>query len=316
MPSPKTALTGGPKPGISVEADLARPTTRGICAVIVTYHPDSDLFRRVEKIISQVGQTVIVDNGSSRSCVDQLKEIADKLSVHLILNPTNEGLARAINRGAQWAASQDYQWILMLDQDTTVAPDMVETLIEVVRREPDFQRLALVGSNFKDKVTGRLDTHVARPDDSAGIETVTAITSGSLVSLNAFRAIGGLRDDFFIDCVDHEYCLRARAHGYRVMITSRPVMEHPIGNFTYHRWLGRTVRTTNHPPARQYFMSRNLLILAREYARKEPRFIYAYSRGWIKAVVKLCLFEHRRLAKIKSIIHGCLDGVLRRTTLQ
>jgi len=316
MSSPKTALTGEPKPGVSAEADLARPTASEICAVIVTYHPDSDLIRRVEKVISQVGQTVIVDNGSSAPCVEQLKEISDLLGVHLILNSANEGLARAINRGAQWAASQDYRWMLMLDQDTIVAPDMVETLIEVVRREPDLKRLAVVGSNFKDKVTGRLDTHVARPDDSAGIETVTAITSGSLVSLSTFRAIGGLRDDFFIDCVDHEYCLRARAHGYRVMITSRPVMEHPIGNFTYHRWLGRTVRTTNHPPSRQYFMSRNLLILAREYARKEPRFIYAYSRGWLRCVVKLCLFEERRLAKIKSIVHGCLDGLLKRTTPQ
>jgi rhamnosyltransferase len=298
-----------------MEAEPARPTARTICAVIVTYYPDSALLTRVERVIPQVGQTLIVDNGSSAACVEQLKEIAGKLGVHLVLNSANEGLARAINQGAQWAASRDYRWMLMLDQDTIVAADMVETLVEVARRVPDVQRLAVVGSNFQDKVTGRLDTHVARPD-SAGMETVTAITSGSLVSLNAFEAIGGLRDDFFIDCVDHEYCLRARAHGFRVMITSRPIMEHPIGNFTYHRWLGRTVRTTNHPPARQYFMSRNLLILAREYARKEPRFIYRYSKGWLRCVVKLCLFEEGRLAKIKSIVHGCVDGLLRRTSLQ
>jgi len=299
-----------------MEAEPARPTARTICAVIVTYHPDSELLTRVEKIVPQVGQTLIVDNGSSTACVARLKEIAGKLGVHLILNSANEGLARAINQGAQWAASRDYRWMLMLDQDTTVAPDMVETLVEVARRVPDVQRLAVVGSNFQDKVTGRLDTHAARPDDSAGMETVTAITSGSLVSLSAFEVIGGLRDDFFIDCVDHEYCLRARAHGFRVMITSRPIMEHPIGNFTYHRWLGRTVRTTNHSPARQYFMSRNLLILAREYARKEPRFIYQYSKGWLRCVVKLCLFEEGRLAKLKSILHGCLDGLLRRTSPQ
>jgi GT2 family glycosyltransferase len=69
--------------------------------------------------------------------VNQLKEIADKLGVHLILNSANEGVGRAINQGAQWAESRDYRWMLMLDQDATVAPDMVETLIEVVRREPD-----------------------------------------------------------------------------------------------------------------------------------------------------------------------------------
>jgi hypothetical protein len=46
--------------------------------------------------------------------------------------------------------------------------------------------LAIVESNFKDKVTGRLNTHVARPDESTGVETITAITSGSLASLSAF----------------------------------------------------------------------------------------------------------------------------------
>ena len=310
------ALGGQSRPATSVEADRLRPTARAICAVMVTYHPDSDLSNRVEKIVRQVGETVIVDNGSSASCMDQLKKIADQLGVHLILNSANEGLARAINKGAQWAASQGYRWILMLDQDTTAAPDMVETLAEIVRSDPDAQRLAVVGSNFKDKVTGRLSTTVARPDAPGATETVSAITSGSLVSLSAFQALGGLRDDFFIDCVDHEYCLRARAHGFRMMITSRALMEHPIGNFTYHRFLGRTVRTTNHAPMRQYFMARNLLILIREYARKEPRFIYAYSGGYLRAVIKLCLFEDGRLAKIKGIVRGLLDGVLGRTTLQ
>jgi rhamnosyltransferase len=310
------ALSGHVSPSTSVEADAMRPTAQSICAVLVTYHPDSGLFDRVEKIVPQVGETLIVDNGSSATCIDQLKRIADQLGVHLILNPANEGLARAINKGAQWAASQGYRWILMLDQDTTVALDMVETLAEIVRGDPDAQQLAVVGSNFKDKVTGRLSTTVPRPGEPGARETVTAITSGSLVSLSAFQALGGLRDDFFIDCVDHEYCLRARAHGFRVMITSRPLMEHPIGNFTYHRFLGRIVRTTNHDPVRQYFMARNLLILIREYARKEPRFIYAYSGGYLRAAIKLCLFENGRLAKIKGIVHGCFDGILRRTTLQ
>jgi rhamnosyltransferase len=109
----------------------------------------------------------------------------------------------------------------MLGQDTTIAPDMVVSLTEIVRSDPHAPQLAIVGSNFKDKVTGRLNTTVARPGDPGATETVTTITSGSLVSLTVFQLLGGLRDDFFIDCVDHEYCLRARAHGFRVMITSR-----------------------------------------------------------------------------------------------
>jgi rhamnosyltransferase len=157
------ALSGHLRPSTSVKADPTHSSARAICAVMVTCHPDSDLFHRVEKIVPQVSETLIVDNGSSASCVDQLKKISERLGVHLILNSANEGLARAINQGAQWAASRGYQWILMLDQDTTVAPDMVESLGAIVRSDPDAQRLAVVGSNFKDKVTGRLSTTVARP---------------------------------------------------------------------------------------------------------------------------------------------------------
>jgi rhamnosyltransferase len=285
-----------------------------ICAVVVTYFPDEGLSDRVGKVAAQILQTVIVDNGSSPPCIEQLKRIADNPAIHLILNPRNEGVAAGLNTGIDWAASRGFEWALTLDQDTTVAPNMIETLTALVNGYPAPERLAVVGSNYRNKVHGTLfrDT-AAGANGFPGREMTSVLTSGSLVSIRIFQGIGGFREDFFVDCVDHEYCLRARSRGFHVVLTSKPVMEHGIGHVTGHRLLWRTVNTSNHPPIRRYFTIRNMLILTKEYFAKEPRWI-AYSLwGLVKSVILICFFEEDRMTKLKYIHRGFIDGVLGRT---
>jgi rhamnosyltransferase len=292
----------------------AGPEKRNTCAVVVTFHPDADLFDRMERVAKQAGQTVIVDNGSPVSYVEQIREIADKLAIHLILNSSNQGIACALNAGVRWAASQGYQWVLTLDQDTAIAPDMIKVLADVFRWYPAQKWLAVIGSNYRDKVDGRLlSNEVIGPNGPPGREMVAVLTSGSLVSVGAFHAIGGFREEFFIDCVDFEYCLRARAHGFHVAITFKPVMEHGIGHLTYHRLLWTRVGTSNHSPVRQYFMTRNTIILARDYIGKEPQWILRYLWAWVRSIVRVLLFEEERIPKTKCIARGCIDGVLSRT---
>jgi rhamnosyltransferase len=296
------------------KANLIAPAAQTICAVIITYHPDGNIFQHLETIVGQVSQTVIVDNGSSELSVTQLREIADRLGVHLILNHENKGIARALNQGAEWAAAAGYSWILTLDQDTMVASDMIESLTAVFLRYPLPQWLAVIGSNYTDKITGKWQTKTINSSDSLYTTSVTALTSGSLVSLRVFQAIGGFRDDFFIDCVDHEYCLRARSRGFEVALTSKPVMQHGIGHMTEHRVLWKKVGTSNHDAARQYFMSRNSFLLARQYIGTDRRWILGYMWAWLKSVVVISLFEQARSSKMKNIFRGCIDGMLGRTS--
>jgi rhamnosyltransferase len=304
------------EPSPAIETTTPAPTTQTICAVIVTYYPDSGLFDRIERVAAQVSQTVIVDNGSPTSCIEQLTKITDSFEVHLILNTSNMGLASALNTGIYWAASRGFRWILTLDQDTAVAPDMIDTLAEVFRCYPFPERLAVIGSNYRNKVNGKLFfEHVIGTNGFPGTEMTSVLTSGSLVSIDALQTIGSFRDDFFIDCVDHEYCLRARAHGFQVAMTSKPVMEHGIGHLTEHRLLWKSVGTSNHSPVRQYFMTRNTLILAREYFGMEPRWILNYLWAWVKSIILILLFEEERLSKIRNIFRGCVDGLLGRTSV-
>jgi len=300
---------------VSTVQALPRPTVvQTICAVMVTYHPDELVSERIRRVVAQAPQTVIVDNGSPASSVEQLKAIASRSAVHLILNSQNEGLACALNAGVRWAASRGFDWVLTLDQDTLVAPDMVDALMEVVDSYRAPEKLAVVGSNYRDKVNGSLFREpVMDRRGFSGREIQSVVTSGSLISVDIFNKLGGFREQFFIDCIDHDYCLRARANGFQVILTSRPVMEHGIGHLTEHRLLGRAVHTSNHSAARRYFTFRNMMILSREYIGKEPEWITQSLWAMAKSVVLICLFENNRIHKLHGILSGCVDGVLMRT---
>ncbi len=300
----------------ATQTPVKLPIAQTICAVIVTYHPDSGVGERIQRVAAQVTQTVIVDNGSPQSCLGQIRNLVDNGSIQLIQNSRNRGLAAALNSGVQWATSQGFRWVLTLDQDTAVAPEMVDALAEVIEGYGSPEKLAVVGSNYWDKVNGRLFFDATGdPIGSTGREMVSVLTSGSLVSVNAFETLGGFREDFFIDCVDHEYCLRARARGFHVVMTCKPVMEHGIGYLSEHRLLWKHVWTSNHSPIRQYFMTRNSIMLVCEYLAKEPRWIFGYLWAWLKSTLLILLCEEERIAKTKSMIRGCFDGLLRRTSV-
>jgi rhamnosyltransferase len=288
---------------------------RSVCAVIVTYYPDSAILDRIQRVARQVGQTLVVDNGSPSSVIESIRGLSDKLTIDLIANPTNEGIARALNAGTRWAASQGFQWVLTLDQDTIVAADMVDTFEAVLRAYPSPACLAVIGSNYRDKVNGKLFFQPTTRDVFAGSKIISVLTSGSLISVDAFAVIGGFRDDFFVDCVDHEYCLHARACGFQVVVTSKPIMEHQIGHPMEHRVLWKKVRTPNQSPLREYFRTRNSIVLIREYLAREPLWMLKYLWAWLKSVVFMFFFERDRKRKFSNIMRGCVDAAFRRTGL-
>jgi rhamnosyltransferase len=150
-----------------------------------------------------------------------------------------------------------------------------------------------------------------RPAPSTAWEEVeSVITSGSLISLAVHASLGPFREDFFIDYVDSEYCFRARARGYRVLKTTKPLMAHRIGAPTRHSALGKPKWTTNHPPDRRYYIARNDTVMLREYGG------YAFGSWAWKSLVRrlrtcklILYYEHSKARKIAAVSAGWWDGV-------
>jgi len=285
------------------------PGKENICAVIVTYHPDACFPERVERIASQVGQIVIVDNHSDSATVAMLQNICLRLKIELILNDSNLGVAAALNQGVNLAHNMFFPWVLLFDQDTESLDSMVHTLATVYEDFSEKGRLALIGSNYY-VGNSRKGFYKSRSDVSPPwIEQKTVITSGSLLRASVFQEIGGFRDELFIDHVDHEYCLRARARGFKVIVTYAPIMKHSIGTVTSHKLLWYEIKTSNHSALRRYYMARNDIILAKEYIFGEPIWVLKKLYSRLKNIILICFFEKNKLAKLKLTALGFLDGL-------
>jgi rhamnosyltransferase len=280
------------------------PTKKNICAVIVTYHPAEGLDNRVAHIANQVSKVVIVDNHSLPATVTMLQTLYSKFDLHLILNTKNLGVATAFNQGIRWAIEHGFEWSLMFDQDSVVNESLFARLMDTYALIEPKDRIGVIGLNFFDSFGKDFLWRVASSKLTKWIERKIVITSGSLISTAAFNDSGGFRNDFFIDMVDHEYCLRLRSLGYKVFISCEPLMTHPIGNKSRHRFLWGQVNVSNHSALRKYYMTRNRLVLARLYLLKEPVTVMNELRDSLYSLATIALYEEDKLKKYKAILLG------------
>jgi rhamnosyltransferase len=281
-----------------------------VCAIVVTYHPDAAFAIRLNGVSAQVGTIVIVDNGSAEAERNMLREAASDPKIDLVFNLENLGLARALNIGIQRAVTLGYSWVLLLDQDSRVDPDMVRTLWGIQASFPDRERLAVVGSNYGDvtKRTPGAIGHESLGDDWEEVEIV--ITSGSLLPVAAYLILGPFREEFFIDYVDEDYCRRAKAKGYRVIKSRKHLMSHAIGSPTLHKMFRVTKWTTNHSPDRRYYIARNNTVLLREYGNfRAGLWAWKSLSRCLRQCRRVALYEPMKTRKIVAVMQGWWDGI-------
>ena len=282
------------------------PTASNTCGVVVTYHPDADVVARVAAVAAQVGRVVVVDNGSAPADVDRLRHGLP--GVELIANPANRGIATALNQGLARAAALGCAWALTMDQDSTAH----STLMAGLRRAYDAcsyrDHLGTLAANFVDRHRRRRFVATATAGGRPYVEQAAVITSGSLVSVAAWAAVGPFRDDYFIDFVDHEFCLRLRRDGWRVAATAEPLIDHAIGHPTVHRLLWLRPATSNHPPLRRYYITRNRLVTAATYSGSDLRTcVLDLVRAGAETGAVL-LLEPQKRAKAWAMVAGTWDA--------
>lgn len=285
--------------------------TSDICAVITAYYPDDYFPERVSRIRAQAGLVIIVVDGGGRpNIVNMLKNLFLVDSGIVVCDlPDNLGIARALNVGISIAEKKGYRWVLTLDDDTSVESNIMENLIESWHyvTEQGGKPIALIGMLSIDAYTGNVDDNY-RCKDKSFVEKRGIITSGSLMSLDAYDVIGPFREEFFIDSVDYDYCMRARAKGFRVIKICEIGMTHSLGRTKEYN-VGRfKVITTNHDTVRRYYMYRNSTVLAIEYFLRDPLYSLAVFFFQLKTWFVVLFFENDKRMKLKFMLQGIMDG--------
>ena len=276
-----------------------------VCAVVVAYFPDEGFVARLQAVLPQVARVVVVDNTPRESAAPGLAGVLKGLAkVQLISNQSNLGIAAALNQGLNHALDAGFKWALTLDQDTQCFPDMVDTLLAVSKACAPAP--AVIGGNYLDPRNKHPEAEVAEP--GAFLAQKTVITSGCLVDVHVALAIGGFREDYFIDQVDHEFCLRARAHGHQVVISRKPVMIHSVGESGGVR-LPLLGVLPNHPPVRKYYIARNTVVTVMAYWRREPGWCLRRLARLLLGLGGMAFLEKQGLTKVRAFAGGVADGL-------
>lgn len=279
------------------------PPRTSVCAVVVAFHPDPGLEDRLSLILPQVNSLIVIDNTPAevRERKINLPEMADR-NTCLIENTENFGVGAALNQGLEHALQQGCEWLLTLDQDSSCHDDLVETLLTACAISATSP--VIIGSNYHDPRNGA--TKVKQDGTQEFIDQITVITSGTLVDVDFAKIIGGFRSDYFIDQLDHEFCLRARANGGRVVISRKVVMEHCVGE-AGGAWLPVLGHLPNHSPLRKYYIARNSLVTIAHYWRKEPGWCCRRALRLLLGLPLMVLLEQKRLVKFRAFCLGVTD---------
>jgi rhamnosyltransferase len=120
-----------------------------------------------------------------------------------------------------------------------------------------------------------------------------------------------MREDYFIDYVDTEWCHRARAAGYRLFGTSRARMGHHLGDDMFRVWYLRWRPFNAYSPLRLYYRFRNFVLLMK-CGYVPMAWKLRASWYWLGNLYAYALFSPSRLRNLRFIGKGLLDGLLGR----
>lgn len=290
----------------------------GVVAVVVTYQPALDVLKQLlDVLILQVDSVVLVDNGTHVDLAAWNSERGTR-AVELLLLGENKGIAVAHNIGIQWARNRGAEFVLLMDQDSIPASDMVEKLISTISKQPS---LAVVGPRYLDerqdnpppfiRIRGLTLERCACSTEDSVVPVDYLISSGCLIPMSVLEKVGGMRDDLFIDYVDIEWGLRARHHGFQSYGVCSAHMQHSLGDHPI-KFFGKNIPL--HSPLRHYYHFRNAVLLY-----KEPwvPLNWKLVDGW-----RLCLkygfyslFAKPRITHWRMMTLGVWHGLLSKTGL-
>ncbi len=240
-----------------------------ITAVVLSWNGREDTLACLESL--EGVDTVVVDNGSADGSPEAIEERFP--DVELIRAGVNLGFAAGCNVGIRRALDQGADWVVLVNNDSTVAPDLVDALTAAAARHPDAGALAgkvyvaeppdviwYAGGSFEPRVgySGRVRGSGKPDDGSFDEERDVDWGTGALlaVSRGAIDRVGLLDEELFAYLEDVDWCLRIRDAGLRVVFVPSARSWHRVSAST-----GGAASTTS-----LYYHCRNMLAVCERRA--------------------------------------------------
>lgn len=273
--------------------------------IVVTYNPDDRAFDSLQLLIDCCRECdiIIVDNSCTENIM--LDELLEKENVSIISNKKNMGIAYAQNSGLKISKQMGYHWAITLDQDTKVCKRLFDKYNEFLL-SVELLNVGILCSDYYDVGTGK-----SKYGNNEAIEIDEAISSGSLINLDICYEIGWMKESYFIDQVDNEYCYRLKKNRYKILLLPGEDMEHKLGNITCMHLYKFSFYIYNQEPSRTYYRTRNSLFMMREYGKNDKDLVRKKIKSILLDFVRI-IYEKDSLAKYINFFKGIFDGMTKK----
>lgn len=179
-------------------------------------------------------EVVVVDNGSTDGTVERLP--VEWPAVRLIALATNHGFAAAVNAGIRAARAPI---VVLLNNDTEVAPRWLVSVIEPLRADPTVGSCAsrILDFTHRDRVDsagdqlGLVASQIGHGDRNGPRfdvprEVLSACAAAAAYRRDALQAIGGFDEWHFAYLEDVDVGIRLQLAGYRCRYVPEAVVYH------------------------------------------------------------------------------------------
>ncbi|HKV13092.1 MAG TPA: glycosyltransferase family 2 protein [Thermoanaerobaculia bacterium] len=285
-----------------------------VAAVVVNYNGKEVTLQAVQSLRRMTYPTfdlVVLDNASTDGSPEAIAAAFPDL--RQIRVEVNRGSSSGYAAGMRWAFENGYDYVLLLNNDIEVEPDLLDQLVEVAESDPkigcvgpkcyfhgDRQRLWSAGGilRFRESITkergyGEIDR--GQYDADAQVDYINGCAI--LIRREAALAVGSWDPVFFICVDDADFCTRLKQKGYRCVYVHRAVLYHMVA-----------YTTGGYTPGRNFQFGKSSAIYVRRYAKPWQRLSFLAFSG--AAFVVAWLREARKgnqaaaVAKLKGMREG------------
>ncbi|MDP1028815.1 glycosyltransferase [Sphingomonas sp. KR1UV-12] len=269
-----------------------------VAAVIVTYRPTLTVLREIMRILSNQCDIIVADNAATP---DEAHLVAAQVGnaghVTYLSMQGNLGIGAAQNAGIAAAWARGAEAVLLLDDDSIPAADLVECLVRCART---LGPQAVVSANAI-APDGKEISNI-RNAVGALPHCRDMMSSGALIRRSIFERVGRFDEDLFIDGVDFDWGWRARQLGFDLRLCRSTAIRHRLGD-------GSVAGVRYPSPIRHYFQYRNVLrLMLRPHTPSDWRIAQSFKLAAKLALIPLLMPQ--RMVRLRFAVSGIRDALL------
>jgi len=241
-------------------------------------------------------QVILVDNGSRPGSLDGIE--AEFPQVTLIRHERNLGFTGGNNAGLRRALADGADYMMLLNNDTEVAPDMLRHLVDFAESDPaigvvgpliyyydDPRRIWCAGGAVNQRTAASAGLGEGEMDEGGRVPCPVDYVSGCalLIKRQVVERIGLLDDRFFIYYEETDWCARARQAGYQVWLVPQAKVWHKI-----------SLQARGASPRYLYLMTRNRLLYLRKRGASWARILWVILTSEVRTLLSWSLRPRHR----------------------